>query len=185
LARLEADLTDEHHRLDRLRLGARRSGGAGQSRVLDAVVADSSGWFKAEWAALIGAVDQAYSVESDQLGWALGVRLARFFLSCGYYDDWRHVCELMLAGARRAVDDGRETMTLGDQGELRRLQHCLDEALEGFEQTLAACGAAGQSCGQSLTTRRHNSGRFDEASPRLENALARLENALCLPARVG
>jgi hypothetical protein len=70
---------------------------------------DPSGWFKAEWAALVGVVEQAYSVESDQLDdWALGVRLARIFLVRGYYDDWRHVCELMLAGARRAVNNGRK-----------------------------------------------------------------------------
>jgi hypothetical protein len=138
----------------------------------------------AEWAALIGAVEQAYSIESGQLGWALGVRLARFFLACGYYDDWRHVCELMLAGARRAVDCGREAMALhdlsglGGLGELRRLQHRLDKALEGFEQTLAACGAAGQHSGQTSTTGRNNSGRFEGALPCLENVLPRLENAL-------
>ncbi len=152
--------------------------------VVSSVVADPSGWFKAEWAALVGVVDQAYSVESDQLGWALGVRLARFFLVRGYYDDWRHVCELMLASARRAVSGGRQGMALADLSELPRLQHRLDEALEGFEQTLTACGAAGNRHSHTVSTGRmgatgrsgavHKSGRFDDALLRLENALTYL-----------
>jgi DNA-binding SARP family transcriptional activator len=166
--------------------------------VVRSVVTDPSGWFKAEWATLMDTVDQAYSVESDQLGWALGVRLARIFLVRGHYDDWRHVCELMLADARRAVNGGREGMALRGGGELDRLQHRLDEALEGFDQTLTACGAAGNHAGRTRTTGRigavknnavnnysgnnysghngsgHQSGRFDEALPRLEDALTYL-----------
>jgi tetratricopeptide (TPR) repeat protein len=140
--------------------------------VINAVATDPPGWFKAEWAALIGAVDQAYSVGSDQLGWALGVRLARFFLVRGYYDDWRQVCELMLAGARRAADGGRDGMAPRGLGELHRLQHRLDEALEGFAHTLTTCGAAGDSGHTQAAV--HRGGRFDDALPRLENALAYL-----------
>ncbi|MGH3897342.1 MAG: BTAD domain-containing putative transcriptional regulator [Pseudonocardiaceae bacterium] len=152
--------------------------------VVSTVINNPAGWFKAEWAALIGAVDQAYSVTSDQLGWALGVRLARFFLIQGYYDDWRQVCELMLAGARRAVSGGREEMATNGLGELPRLQHRLDEALEGFEQTLTACGAAGDRHDQAMSTRRMvatgrlvavpRASRVDETLPRLENALTHL-----------
>ncbi len=141
--------------------------------VVNAVATDSPGWFKAEWAALVGAVDQAYSMGSDQLGWALGVRLARFFLVRGYYDDWRQVCELILTGARRAANGGRARMAPRGVGELYRLQHRLDEALEGFEQNLTACGATGDRSRHTLAAA-HRSGRFDEALPRLENALGYL-----------
>lgn len=159
--------------------------------VISSVVADPSGWFKAEWAALVGVVEQAYSVTSDQLGWALGVRLARFFLVRGYYDDWRHVCELMLAGARRTISGGREGMALAGLSELPRLQHRLDEALQGFEQTLTACGAAGKRHGHTVATGHTmstghlgatgrigaaKSGRFDESLLRLENALTYLRD---------
>jgi len=164
--------------------------------VVSSVVADPSGWFKAEWAGLVGAVSQAYSVELDQLGWALGVRLARFLLVHGHYDDWRRVCELMLASARRAVSGGSEGMALAGPGELPWLQHRLDEALEGFEQTLTACGVASTHHGQIVTTGRlgatghirvtghsgvtehsgavHKSSHVDEALPRLHNALTYL-----------
>ncbi|MGH4000145.1 MAG: hypothetical protein ACRDTJ_22105, partial [Pseudonocardiaceae bacterium] len=150
--------------------------------VLSSVVTDPSGWFKAEWSALVDAVDQAYSVESDQLGWALGVRLARFFLVGGYYDDWRHVCELMLAGAQRAVSGGRSGMPVEGtgEGELPRLQHRLDEALEGFEQTLIACGVSGDHSVPSLLPYRrigvvHQTRHYDEALHRRESALAHLQ----------
>lgn len=137
--------------------------------VLRSVVTDPSGWFTTEWTALVGALDQAYSVESDQLGWALGVRLARIFLVRGYYDDWRGVCELMLAGARRAVNGGREGIALHRLSELHRLAYRLDAALEGFEQTLTACGVAGDHTGRTRTT-----GGIDEALLRLEDALTYL-----------
>jgi DNA-binding SARP family transcriptional activator len=149
--------------------------------VVRSVVTDPSGWFQAEWPALIGAVEQAYSVGSDQLGWALGVRLARIFLVRGYYEDWRGVCELMLTGARRAVNGGRKGTVPRRLGELHRLQHRLDEALEGFAQTLTACGALGDYADRALATGRirtvhddsgHKTGRFDEALSRLEAALS-------------
>ncbi len=137
--------------------------------VVRSVVTDPAGWFTAEWTALVGALDQAYSIESDQLGWALGVRLARIFLVRGYYDDWRGVCELMLTGARRAVNAGREGIALHRLGDLHRLAHRLDEALEGFDQTLTACGAAGDHAGRTPAT-----GGIDTALPRLEDALTYL-----------
>jgi hypothetical protein len=143
-----------------------------------AVVTDPAGWFTAECAGLVGAIDQAYSVGSDQLGWALGVRLARTFLLRGHYDDWRGVCELMLAGARRALDAGQGSMALSDARELRRLQHRLDEALDGFDQTLTACGARRGRAVATLVTKRTTGGgdesRFDEILPRLEHSLTYL-----------
>jgi tetratricopeptide (TPR) repeat protein len=79
-------------------------------------------------------------------------------------------------------------MALRGLGELHRLQHRLDEALEGFEQTLTACGAAGDQAGRTLATGRigtvnnysgndcsgNESNRFDETLPRLEGALSYL-----------
>ncbi|MFN2533911.1 MAG: BTAD domain-containing putative transcriptional regulator [Pseudonocardiaceae bacterium] len=146
--------------------------------VVAAVVTDPAGWFTAECAGLVGAIDQAYSVGSDQLGWALGVRLARTFLVHGDYDDWRGVCELMLAGARRAVEAGQASMALPDAHELRRLQHRLDEALDGFDQTLTACGAGRDRAVATMVTGRItggcDDGRLAETLPRLEYSLTYL-----------
>lgn len=150
--------------------------------VVAAVVADPAGWFTAECAGLVGAIDQAYSVGSNQLGWALGVRLAGIFLARGHYDDWRAVCKLMLAGARRAVDAGQGSMALHNARELRRLLHRLHEALDGFDQTLTACGAGRDRAVATLVAGRLAGGRevsrFDEALPRLEHSL------ICLRALV-
>ena len=94
--------------------------------VVKLVSAAPSTWFTTEWAALVGALDQAYSVGSTQFGWALGVRLARIFLTSGYCDDWRHVCELMLAGTQRTLSE-------------RRGRRCgrVDEAVPHLERALA------------------------------------------------
>ncbi|MGH3825300.1 MAG: ATP-binding protein, partial [Pseudonocardiaceae bacterium] len=140
-----------------------------EESVIRSVVTDPAGWFQTEWTALTGAVEQAYSVEADQLGWALGVRLARIFLVGGYYEDWRGVCEWMLASSRRTAHGGRCGMAPRSLDELHRLQHRLDEALEGFEATLRACGAGRIGV-------RHGSGQdhVEETLPRLERSLTYL-----------
>jgi hypothetical protein len=142
--------------------------------MLKAVISDPCGWFKVEWPAVAGAVEQAFSVGSGQLGWALGVRLARIFLIRGYYDDWRQICELMLAGARRAVRGAEEGtadgMTLRAPTELHRLALRLDEARDGIDEILRASGGAG---GRVL--RPPIAGvisTVSEALPRLDSALA-------------
>lgn len=143
--------------------------------VVAAVVGDPGGWFTAACQGLIDAIDQAYSVGSDQLGWALGVRMARIFLARGHYDDWRGVCELMLIGARRAVDSGQDSMASRSAGELHRLQRRLDDALDGFDQMLTACGAGRERAVATVLAGRilggADQGRFDEALPRLEHSL--------------
>ncbi|MGH3779248.1 MAG: ATP-binding protein [Pseudonocardiaceae bacterium] len=138
--------------------------------ILKAVITDPCGWFKVEWPAVADAVEQAFSVGSGQLGWALGVRLARIFLVRGYYDDWRHICELMLTGARRAVHGAAEGMALRAPAELHRLALRLDEALEGIEEILRACAGAGGRAGHPPVA--GSIGSVSEALPRLEHALA-------------
>lgn len=144
--------------------------------MLTAVISDPCGWFKVEWPAVAGAVEQAFFVGSGQLGWALGVRLARIFLIRGYYDDWRQVCELMLAGARRAVRGPEEGtadgMTLRAPTELHRLALRLDEARDGIDEILRASAGAG---GRVLRPPVAGViGTVSEALPRLDSALVSL-----------
>jgi DNA-binding SARP family transcriptional activator len=144
--------------------------------MLTAVISDPCGWFKVEWPAVAGAVEQAFSVGSGQLGWALGVRLARIFLIRGYYDDWRQVCELMLAGARRAVRGAEEGtadgMTLRAPTELHRLALRLDEARDGIDEILrASAGTGGRVIRPPVAG---VIGTVSEALPRLDSALTSL-----------
>jgi DNA-binding SARP family transcriptional activator len=146
--------------------------------VVASVATDPIGWFTGERMALIGAVDQAYATGSDQLGWSLGVRLARIFLIRGHYDDWRAACELILACARRTVTSGQDTMPQHSAGALYRLQRRLDEALTGFEQTLATCGvprgrAVTPAVAEGIVGNGDES-RFDKALIDLERSLAHL-----------
>ncbi|HEY3693871.1 MAG TPA: BTAD domain-containing putative transcriptional regulator [Pseudonocardiaceae bacterium] len=140
--------------------------------ILKAVISDPCGWFKVERPAVAGAVEQAFSVGSGQLGWALGVRLARIFLIRGYYDDWRHICELMLTGARRAVSGAADGMTARPPTELHRLALRLDEAQDGIEEILRASAAPGGRVIRPPVT--GAIGTVSEALPRLDSALASL-----------
>ena len=148
--------------------------------MINGVSADPAGWFETEWATLLAAVRQAYSVGSHRLGWALGARLAKLFLVRGHHDDWRAVCELMLAGARRSVSGGGHGVTLHGLDDLPLLQHRLDEALVGLERTLTACGAgpdrhpAEAGLGTGRRAAWADSTRLDDALPRLEDTLAHL-----------
>jgi len=144
--------------------------------IRQAVISDPCRWFKVEWPAVRGAVEQAFSVGSGQLGWALGVRLARIFLLRGYYDDWRHVCELMLTGARRTVRGAEEGtadgMTLRAPTELHRMVLRLDEAREGIDKILrASAGAGGRVVRPPVAGA---IGTVSEALPRLDSALISL-----------
>lgn len=138
--------------------------------ILKAVIADPCGWFKSEWPAVASVVEQAFTAGSAQLGWALGVRLARIFLVRGYYDDWRHVCELMVTAARRAVPGAAEGMTLRAPTELHRLALRLDEILDGIDKLLRARPGAGGRAGRPRVA--GTIGTVSEALLQLEHALA-------------
>ncbi|MGH3980851.1 MAG: BTAD domain-containing putative transcriptional regulator [Pseudonocardiaceae bacterium] len=147
--------------------------------IIGRVLADPPGWFLAEWTALMGAVEQAHSIGADRLAGALGVRLVPFFVVRGYYDDWRRVCELMLASARRDHSRQREGAALRGLGELDLMQYRLDDAVLRFEQASAAFEAAGDRQGQALVTlgiggTYVEAGRFDEGLACLEQAKASL-----------
>jgi len=143
--------------------------------VITAVVADPPGWFAAEWATLMGAVEQAYSAGLDQLGGALGGRLAPVFVVWGRYDDWRRICELVLAGARRAGNLWWEGAALRGLGELDLMQFRLDDARTRFERARCAFETVDDRHGQAFVAAGVGAvltelGSFDEALVHLESA---------------
>ena len=143
------------------------------------VSTDPLSWFEVEWVNLVGAVEQAHSVGWDGLTCELGTRLAGFFVVRGYYDDWRRICDLMLAAARRAGLSGRAGRALRGLAELNLLQHRVDDALVSFEQARVAFGAAGDRHGQALATSgigaaHVEAGQFVDARAYLEQALVSL-----------
>jgi DNA-binding SARP family transcriptional activator len=150
--------------------------------VVRSVVTDPASWFQTEGEALASAVEQAYSIEADQLGWALGVRLARVCLVRGYYEDWREVCELMLAGARRAINGKRDGMVAGGLGKLHQLQHRLDDALEGFEATITAGATRRNQAPHAVIAGRigalHQGPGNGRSQDDVAEALSRLEHSL-------
>jgi DNA-binding SARP family transcriptional activator/Tfp pilus assembly protein PilF len=155
------------------------SGWRPDDAVAAVVLADPLGWFEAEWAALISTVEQARSAGFDGLTCALAERLATFFVVRGRYDDWRRICEVMLAAAHHAGDARWQGMALRGLGELDLLQYRLDDSIARFDRARSAFGEAGERHGQALATSglgaaQVEAGRFDEAVLNLSQALQEL-----------
>ncbi|MGH4026505.1 MAG: BTAD domain-containing putative transcriptional regulator [Pseudonocardiaceae bacterium] len=153
------------------------SGWRPEAAAIRPATADPASWFQAEWAALIDAVTQAHAVGLDHLACALGARLAPFYTVRGYYDDWRQICEVMLAAADRMRDHRWMGMALRGLGELALVHYDLDAALDAFRQARTAFSAAGDQHGQAVAVLgigavHVEAGRFDEALPCLVHALA-------------
>ncbi len=119
--------------------------------ILGLATADPVGWFQAEWTALIEAVEQAHTIGSDQLACALGARLAAFYTVRGCHNDWQHICELMLAAARRMGNRHWMGTALCGLGELSLVRYDRDTAMDIFEQARAAFRAAGDQFGEART----------------------------------
>ncbi|MGH3906701.1 MAG: BTAD domain-containing putative transcriptional regulator [Pseudonocardiaceae bacterium] len=102
--------------------------------IVGLAAADPAGWFQAEWTVLIEAVEQAHSIGSDQLACALGARLAPFYTIRGCHDDWQHICELMLAAARRIGNHHWMGTALRGLAELSLVRYDLVTAMDAFEQ---------------------------------------------------
>ncbi len=156
------------------------SGWQPDGAVTATVLADPLGWFEAEWAALLGTVEQASFVGADGLTCALAERLATFFVVRGRYDDWRRICEVMLAAAHHADDTRQQGIALRGLGELALLQYRLDDAIARFDQARRAFGEAGDRNGQALATSglgaaQVEAGRFTDAATNLTLALAELQ----------
>lgn len=136
-------------------------------------------WFQVEWGSLLGTVEQAFASDLDQLGAALGARLAPVFVVRGLYDDWRALCEITLAGARRAGNRWWEGAALRGLGELDGMQFRLGEAVANLRRAAEifdeldddegrALVAAG--LGGALTEMGHDDEADGEAFAQLEKA---------------
>ncbi len=156
------------------------SGWRPDDAVTAAVLSDPLGWFEAEWPTLLSIVEHARSVGSDGLTCALAERLATFFVVRGRYDDWRRICDVMLAAAQHADDARWQGMALRGLGELDLLQYRLDDSIAWFDRARSAFGEAGDRHGRALATSglgaaQVEAGRFADAAINLPQALAELQ----------
>jgi DNA-binding SARP family transcriptional activator/tetratricopeptide (TPR) repeat protein len=143
-----------------------------------AVDHDPLGWFEAERASLVAAVQQAYDAGLWEVCWRPAESLAGFFQDRAHWDDWQHTHSLALAAARRAGDRDAEARVLGSLGDLHTDRQRIDEAVCCLEQSLAVFREAGNRRGElhcrlSLGNIDLRQGRFADATARLEPTLAR------------
>jgi tetratricopeptide (TPR) repeat protein len=116
-----------------------------------AVVTDPLGWFEAERAALIAAVQQASAIRLDELAWDLAGCLARFLFTRNYSDDWRRTQEAGVTAARRAGNRRGQAYALLTLGELHAHHDRLNDALACLQESLALFVELGDQHGQAST----------------------------------
>jgi DNA-binding SARP family transcriptional activator/tetratricopeptide (TPR) repeat protein len=138
---------------------------------------DPLGWFEAERASLVAAVQQADDAGLGGLCWRLAESLGGFFADRTHWDDWQHTHTLALAAARRAGDRDAEARVLGSLGDLHTDRHRMDDAICCLQQSLAAFRETGNRRGElqcllSLGDIDVRQGRFADASARLQQVLA-------------
>jgi DNA-binding SARP family transcriptional activator len=138
---------------------------------------DPSGWFEAERASLVAAVQHGCETGKGDLGWRLADTLAGCFQLHAHWDDWQQTHTLALAAARRAGDRDAEGCVLGGLSDLHAERNCLDDARHCLHQSLAAFQETGNRRRELQTLLNlgivdHDQGRFDDAIARLETALA-------------
>jgi DNA-binding SARP family transcriptional activator len=137
---------------------------------------DPSGWFEAERASLVAAVEHGCEARMGELGWRLADTLAGCFQLHAHWDDWQHTHTLALTAARRAGDRDAEARVLGSLGDLHAERNRTDDARRCLHQSLAAFRETSNRYGelQSLL----NLGSIDRQQGRFEDAIARLQHSL-------
>jgi DNA-binding SARP family transcriptional activator/tetratricopeptide (TPR) repeat protein len=138
---------------------------------------DPLGWFEAERAGLVAAVEQACDAELWKLGWRMAITLTGFLQLRAHWDDWQHTHTLALGAARRAGDRDAEARVLASLGDFYSERERLDDARCCLHQSLEAFRETGNRRGElesllSLGDFDRRLGRFADATARLEQSLA-------------
>jgi DNA-binding SARP family transcriptional activator/predicted negative regulator of RcsB-dependent stress response len=137
---------------------------------------DPAGWFEAERASLVAAVEQARDAGLWEPCWKLAVTLTGFLQLRAHWHDWQHTHMLALDAARRAGDRDAEARVLASLGDFYRDRDRFDDAKRCLRQSLAAFRETGNRRGelQSLLML----GDFDRQLGRFGDAIARLGQSL-------
>ena len=113
----------------------------------------SGGWFTAEHACLVAAVEQAYAAGFPELTWELALRLSGYFEVRSRWDDWNRTHRTALDAACRAGDRHAQAALLRRLGDLHLDQSRWPEALACFEQCLPIFRELGDHRGEAKTLR--------------------------------
>jgi DNA-binding SARP family transcriptional activator/tetratricopeptide (TPR) repeat protein len=140
------------------------------------LLADPGGWFDAELAALVAAVQQAHAAGFDELAWDLAGSLSSFLDLRHRVEEWELTHRLGLDAARRAGDRLGQAVVLCGLGDLHYRQDQHEQALARFQEALALYEGLGEGRGQvhalyGIAYSRVVQGRYPEALAGFQRAL--------------
>jgi DNA-binding SARP family transcriptional activator len=151
--------------------------GAGVSPDRPAGYEQAMGWFAAEHAGLLAAVDHAAATGHDTHAWQLAWAVADFLNRQGHWHDWVATGHVAVAAADRLADPAaqayahRHLATAQIRlGRMAEAQVQLEHALERYRQAGDRLGGAHTH--YTLGMLRHTQGRLDEALHHDQEALA-------------
>jgi DNA-binding SARP family transcriptional activator/tetratricopeptide (TPR) repeat protein len=111
------------------------------------------GWFAAEHACLVAAVEQAYAAGFLELTWELGLSLSGYFEVRSRWDDWSRTHLAALDAARQGGDRHAQAALLRRLGDLHLDQSRWASALACFDQCLPIFRELGDRRGEAKTLR--------------------------------
>ncbi|HEY1094654.1 MAG TPA: BTAD domain-containing putative transcriptional regulator [Glycomyces sp.] len=141
------------------------------------------GWFGAEAAVLLAAVDRAGAVGRDMHCWQLAWTLLNYCNRRGRWHDIVRVSERALESARRLGDGAAQARALRDLGQTCARLERYDDAESYLDSALALCEREGDERGQAHA--HHLLGRLWRRRGRMSAALAATRRALALFEAVG
>jgi tetratricopeptide (TPR) repeat protein len=141
------------------------------------------GWFAAEAAVLLAAVDRAGAVGRDVHCWQLAWTLLNYCNRRGRWHDIVRISECALESARRLGDGAAQARALRDLGQTCARLERYDDAESYLDRALALCEREGDERGQAHA--HHLLGRLWRRRGRMSEALAATRRALALFESVG
>ena len=145
-------------------------------RLLCELMADPYGWFTAEHASLVAAIQQAHGWEFWPHVHELAEQMHYYFRVRGLLDDWERTHRLALAAARADGDRRAEGWTLRNLGNALQYQGRYAEAVTSFQDAAEIFGKLGNTLGSAAAVCNLGEtwmvqGRFAEAAEYLSRCL--------------
>jgi tetratricopeptide (TPR) repeat protein len=145
--------------------------------------AQAFGWFDAERANLVAAMQQAAGFELHRLAWQLGDASWSYFYRRSSESDWEDTYRIGIAAARDARDQQAEAWMLASFGDIALRVRRSEEVASVFKKSMAICREIGDREGEARAL--CGLGRGEIHKGRLKEAIEYEQQALTISREIG